>query len=70
MEHGFYATFDEGKGIVIGVSGSPSEPFLWFKTVNDFDRFLNMLKKFRGTMVSVPDVFLKAFEELPPQSGI
>ncbi len=59
----FYAAFDEGRGVVIGVTGERSEPIMWFKSVDEFDRFFSMLRKFRGTISCVPEVFRKAFEE-------
>ncbi len=63
MEPRFYAAFDEGRGVTIGVTGEHAEPVLWFNTVSEFDKFVTMLTKFRGSISIVPNAFLKAFEE-------
>ena len=63
MKQIFYASFDEGKGVSVGVIGKESEPAMWFENVNEFDRFLNMLRQFRHGLPYVPEVFWGAFED-------
>ncbi|MBI2868923.1 MAG: hypothetical protein HYX96_03765 [Chloroflexi bacterium] len=63
MKPKYFASFDEGRGIVIGVIEERSEPVMWFQNVNEFDRFLAIMKQFRGTLPFVPDAFRRAFEE-------
>jgi len=63
MKATFYAAFDEGRGIVIGIVREQSKPIIWFEGIDEFDRFLSMLKQFRDTLPYIPDVFRKAFEE-------
>ncbi len=60
MKPTFYAAFDEGKSIVIGVVGEESTPLIWFESVDEFDRFLSMLTHFRQSLPYLPDVFRKA----------
>ena len=63
MKPRYFAAYDEGRGIVIGVIMEHSEPVMWFQTVDEFDRFLDVLRKFRRTLPYIPDVFRRAFEE-------